>query len=296
MAMEGISTWDTEPGQWYRYNGKERDTLSGWTDFGARWGILEIGRWNGVDPLANHYYGWSPFCFTLNNPISFVDTDGRSVDDLYLSGDIAIATADIKSTVGEAYRDRIMVDQSSGKVSVNTEGLSQSDIEGDAGLSTLVNLVASTNNYLYEITESIEFNTNKGILPIMTGSFPDNVASINNKSTGKTELSSIANRDIGGTSIEFQGGVAIHPTMEVFENLSSENEVVQPRGVLVFHALEEVFLRTDKSLRYPTPTGAHQKAIDKAASYWDKSFHMHGSGTGFRAKDKDGTTYGTKKY
>ncbi len=83
MAMEGLSTWDTEPGQWYRYNGKERDTLSGWTDFGARWGILEIGRWNGVDPLAGSYYGWSPFSSMLNNPISFTDPDGRSVDGEY---------------------------------------------------------------------------------------------------------------------------------------------------------------------------------------------------------------------
>jgi len=81
MEMEGLSTWDTEPGQWYRYNGKERDTLSGWTDFGARWGILEIGRWNGVDPLADKYYGWSPFSSMLNNPISFVDPTGMSVED-----------------------------------------------------------------------------------------------------------------------------------------------------------------------------------------------------------------------
>ncbi len=78
MAMEGLSTWDTEPGQWYRYNGKERDTISGWTDFGARWGVLEIGRWNGVDPMADQYYGWSPYVYVYNNPLAYIDPDGRN--------------------------------------------------------------------------------------------------------------------------------------------------------------------------------------------------------------------------
>jgi RHS repeat-associated protein len=78
LQMENLSTWETAPGQAYRYNGKERDTLSGWTDFGARWGILEIGRWNGVDPLAGEFPGWSPFSSMLNNPISFVDPDGKA--------------------------------------------------------------------------------------------------------------------------------------------------------------------------------------------------------------------------
>ena len=77
MAMEGLSTWETEPGQAYRYNGKERDTLSGWADFGARWGILEIGRWNGVDPLADKMPGWSPYSYGFDNPIFFIDPDGR---------------------------------------------------------------------------------------------------------------------------------------------------------------------------------------------------------------------------
>ncbi len=80
LQMENLSTWETEPGQGYRYNGKERDTLSGWYEYGARWGILEIGRWNGVDPLADNYPGWSPFSFTLDNPISFTDPTGMGVD------------------------------------------------------------------------------------------------------------------------------------------------------------------------------------------------------------------------
>jgi hypothetical protein len=31
-----------------------------------------------VDPLAGEYVGWSPFCFTLNNPIQLIDPDGMA--------------------------------------------------------------------------------------------------------------------------------------------------------------------------------------------------------------------------
>jgi len=43
----------------------------------------ELGRWLSVDPLANKYFGWSPYNYTLNNPLVFVDPDGMDVGDYY---------------------------------------------------------------------------------------------------------------------------------------------------------------------------------------------------------------------
>jgi RHS repeat-associated protein len=79
MALEGLGAWSAQPWQQYRYNGKERDTLTGWYDYGARWGLLGIGRWNAVDPLAGHpnQVDKSPYAFSWNNPILYFDTDGR---------------------------------------------------------------------------------------------------------------------------------------------------------------------------------------------------------------------------
>jgi hypothetical protein len=44
-----------------------------------------VSRWLSPDPLAAHYQSWSPYNYTLNNPIIFIDPDGRSVDNTIVS-------------------------------------------------------------------------------------------------------------------------------------------------------------------------------------------------------------------
>ena len=39
----------------------------------------KIGRWLAVDPLADSYYPVSPYAYCKNNPISYIDWDGREV-------------------------------------------------------------------------------------------------------------------------------------------------------------------------------------------------------------------------
>ncbi len=48
-----------------------------WYDFGARMYDQQIGRWNGVDPLSEKAYSVTPFVYCENNPVVFVDPDGR---------------------------------------------------------------------------------------------------------------------------------------------------------------------------------------------------------------------------
>ncbi|MBR2128563.1 MAG: RHS repeat-associated core domain-containing protein [Bacteroidales bacterium] len=72
----------------FRYNSKEeqsslyplpvRNAVSH-IDYGARQYDPVVGRWFAPDPLAEKYYGISPYAFCNNNPVNFVDSDGRDI-------------------------------------------------------------------------------------------------------------------------------------------------------------------------------------------------------------------------
>ncbi|MCQ2216552.1 MAG: RHS repeat-associated core domain-containing protein [Bacteroidales bacterium] len=65
--------------QRFKYNGKELDAEDGlnWMDYGARMYDAAIGRWGGVDALAEKKAWKSPFIYCSDSPILFFDPDGR---------------------------------------------------------------------------------------------------------------------------------------------------------------------------------------------------------------------------
>ena len=65
----------------YKYIGKELDTMYGWNmqDHEARWYDPVMGRWVATDPLQEKYASVSSYCYTANNPIRFIDTDGKAI-------------------------------------------------------------------------------------------------------------------------------------------------------------------------------------------------------------------------
>ena len=65
----------------YKYNGKEFDSKNGlnWYDYGTRHYDAALGRFTTVDPISEKYYGISPYAYCVNNPVVYIDPDGKKV-------------------------------------------------------------------------------------------------------------------------------------------------------------------------------------------------------------------------
>jgi uncharacterized protein RhaS with RHS repeats len=76
----------------------------------------KVARWLSIDPLASEYQSWSPYNYTLGNPIRFIDPDGRSVTDWYKDTDGTVqydpnvkSQADLSSGqtyMGESFKEK----------------------------------------------------------------------------------------------------------------------------------------------------------------------------------------------
>lgn len=75
--------------QRYKYNGKELDRMNGldWYDYGAR--HMDGIRFTTIDPMAEKYYGISPYVYCKDNPIKFIDIKGEKPGDFFISKDEA---------------------------------------------------------------------------------------------------------------------------------------------------------------------------------------------------------------
>ena len=62
-----------------KYSGKPFDRRHGLDlyDYGARRYDPALARWTSPDPLCEYYYNISPYAFVNNNPIIYIDPDGK---------------------------------------------------------------------------------------------------------------------------------------------------------------------------------------------------------------------------
>jgi len=78
LIAEGIGIWLP---QQYRFCGKELDSTSAlnlyW--FGSRLYDQLTARWTTQDPMSEKYYASSPYAYCQNDPVRFIDPDGREL-------------------------------------------------------------------------------------------------------------------------------------------------------------------------------------------------------------------------
>jgi RHS repeat-associated protein len=128
----------------YKFGGKELSSSdfsdgSGLEtyDFGARNYDQQIGRWWSVDPLASKYPSLSPYCFVANNPIRYIDPDGREIVDP--QGRRAI-TYDKKGGMHFTKYATADIRRVAGALSLTTEGAAQLKRINSSDIKTKINV------------------------------------------------------------------------------------------------------------------------------------------------------------
>ncbi len=118
----------------YKYNGKELQE-TGMFDYGARMYMPDLGRWGVIDPLAEASRRFTPYHYGNNNPIRFIDPDGRlTVDNLQGGYSTGSAVADFMFRTGLSSDERNMplFYRNEGGAMIRTEALGN-DGQGGGG-------------------------------------------------------------------------------------------------------------------------------------------------------------------
>jgi len=99
----------------FKFTGKERDKENSYDYFGARYYDARIGRWGQVEPLMDEYLQFTPYNYSLNNPIRILDDDGNGPKDgigyhITTIEDIKVTFDEIVERIGSGYEKFISGD------------------------------------------------------------------------------------------------------------------------------------------------------------------------------------------
>ncbi|RRC97009.1 RHS repeat-associated core domain-containing protein, partial [Prevotella sp. OH937_COT-195] len=157
--------------QSYKYNGKELERQIGLDiyDYMARRYDAATCRFTTMDPLSEKYYSTSPYAYSVNNPMRFVDPDGRKIrgitkqDAKKFRDDIYIVLADDKfanvrtliDVTGKTFRS---ID--TGQLSSAMEGITLTDDES-AYITMITSSINSKEIYQVEYISG-EYTSSEG--------------------------------------------------------------------------------------------------------------------------------------
>jgi len=171
----------------YLYNGKELQDVNldgsslGWYDYQARMYDPALGRFHSLDPKAYMYFSITPYNYVSNNPIAFIDPDGKVIKGV--NKDDAQKTQEdlnkiFESEKFEQFRSLLTLDKkgktfNSIDADALTAALDGADLSEDeqALVDMVVNTINSEDVHLVEFADKDENISSTG-QSIMSGALP----------------------------------------------------------------------------------------------------------------------------
>ncbi len=142
MDMQGA--WTATPTDNYKYNNKELNEDFGlnWYDYGARWYDPAVARFTSVDVLADTLPMWSPYHYSLNNPIRFIDPDGKYPEDIVLGeGNKDVLLKNLQALTN----DRLVFNPETGKVFIQSSNTANTGKNLSEGTKLVRELISDDN-------------------------------------------------------------------------------------------------------------------------------------------------------
>jgi RHS repeat-associated protein len=174
-----------------RFTGKEldNDLDLGLYYFGARYYDPEVGRFIGVDPLAEEYPGWSPYVYCFNNPLNYVDPNGMEVvgdstqlaqiansvnEENNTSDAVAVERVDVAAKTITVFGKTITLKKASTYFRLNVNGESSFNWEQNEITSALYDVIESTDiKFNVSITKTLGIRRNADLASGYGGGYLD---------------------------------------------------------------------------------------------------------------------------